>query len=80
MVTDKDVVPFDSADAPGRSADSSVESRRIVFVIEVTVFHDESQARTTTKNGTPTVCEVGTPVLPVIVPGAGDSGQEHLQT
>jgi hypothetical protein len=43
------------------------------FVIEGTVFHEESQALTVMVKGLPTVWGAGVPTLPLAVPGAAAS-------
>src|SRR5512144_1744903 len=48
-------VPLASEKAPGSDALPSVEVRFTEFVTVVTRFHELSQARTVTLNGTPTV-------------------------
>jgi hypothetical protein len=66
-------VPLASEKEDGSEALPSVEVSVTEFVTVVTRFQVLSQARTVTLNGTPTVWLWGAPLLPVPVPGAGDS-------
>jgi hypothetical protein len=67
------LAPLASEKEPGSEALPSVEVSVTEFVTLATRFQELSHARTVTLNGTPTVWLWGAPVLPVPVPGAGDS-------
>ncbi len=65
--------PAASCVGDGRLALTSVEAIDTMCVIEVTVCHVASHARTLIVNGTPAVCAAGAPVFPEVVPGAAVS-------
>ena len=69
----KNRVPAPSWAGAGSVALASEHRILIASVTVVTVFHDESHARTVMSNGTPVVWGRGVPVLPLVVPGAAVS-------
>src|SRR5205807_1128294 len=72
-VTEKVSVPAWSCAGAGSVALASELSTWIALVTVATVFQPESQARTVTVKGTPTVCGLGDPLFPLELPGAADS-------